>query len=93
LTESRHLLYGFLIGSRDQAMGLEMDQELAYFVANTLMAIVGVLILTLLWVASRIPQRTKAVHSEAPVRQTAVLLDASTTRRWMRFSADESEDQ
>lgn len=71
-----------------------MDQEVAYILVNTLMAIVGILILALLWVASRIPQRTKAVHTEAPIKQTAVLLDASTTRRWMRFSAPhEPEDQ
>lgn len=72
-----------------------MNEELAYFVAHTLMAIVGVFILALLWVASRIPAATRerTFRAENQPTQTAQLLDASTTRKWMRFSApDESED-
>ena len=69
-----------------------MDQEVAFFLVNTLMGLVGVLILALLWLASRLPTTTKErpFKADQPT-QTARLLDASVTRKWMRFS--DSEDQ
>lgn len=69
-----------------------MNQELAFLVVNTLIGLVGVLILALLWVASRLPTATKErpFKADQPT-QTARLLDASVTRKWMRFS--DSEDQ
>ena len=73
-----------------------MNQELAFLVVNTLIGLVGALILALLWLASRLPLATKERRFEAESQptQTAKLLDASVTRRWMRYSAtDESEGE
>ena len=71
-----------------------MNQELAFLVVNTLIGLVGVLILALLWVASRLPTATKErpLKADAQPTQTAKLLDASVTRRWMRYSATEESE-
>lgn len=72
-----------------------MNQVLA-FIGMTLawaaLCIVAWFIIAVL--VSRIPRREKQSPDPEPARPIGQLLDADTTRRWMRFSApDQPEDK
>lgn len=58
---------------------------------NALAFLIGVVILAFLWIASRV----RPAHEERPDKAllTAQLMDADTTRRWMRYSETETKDQ